>query len=231
MIKRIREMDKLSKIILCLIIISMVLIIVNVVKVYRWKVKTSTYDIVLLGDNPMIVYQEDKYVESGFVAKNYQNKESNELVVITNDVNPDVIGKYQITYEINNFFKKNKVVREVNVLENPLEDVKFTLKGKDTVTLKRDSQYVEEGFEVVSDKGDFTKNVGIENNVDINKVGTYEVIYTLKIGNKEKSLKRIVNIIGNKCTATVDEIEWTNILIILLILITLLSMMSLLNLL
>ena len=210
MIKRIKEMDILSKIILCLIIISMALIIMNGIKFYRHKVKTSTYDIVLLGDNPMIVYQEDKYVESGFIAKDYQNKEKNELVIITNNVNSNVIGNYQVTYEINNFFKKNKVVREVNVLENPLEDVKFSLKGKDTITLKRDSNYVEEGFNVVSDKGDFTKNVSVENNVDINKVGTYEVIYTLKIGNKEKSIKRIVNVTGNKCTATVDETEWTN---------------------
>lgn len=210
MINKIKEMDILSKIILCLLIISFMSIVLNVIKIYRWKVKTSTYNIVLLGDNPMIVYQEDKYVESGFVAKNYLKQNKNSLVKITNDVNTNVIGKYEVVYEINNFFKKNIVKRIVNVVENPLEDVKFTLKGNSIIEINRNDKYKELGYNVVSDKGDFTKNVSILNNVDTSKVGVYEVIYTLKIGNKEKSIKRVVNVVGDKYSFSLDNTEWTN---------------------
>ena len=64
MLKKIREKDLFSKIILCLTYISLILIILNAIKVYRYKVRISTYNIVILGDNPMTVYQEDEYIES-----------------------------------------------------------------------------------------------------------------------------------------------------------------------
>ena len=210
MLKKIREKDLFSKIILCLTFISLILIILNAIKVYRYKVRISTYNIVILGDNPMTVYQEDEYIETGFIAYNYQNKEKNELVKITNNVNTNVIGKYEVVYEINNFFKKNKVVREVNVIENPLKYVKFILKGDSVINIDRNTKYQELGFNVISDKGDFTKNVSIVNNVDTNKVGMYDVIYTLKIGNKEKTIKRMVNVVGDKYTINLDNKEWTN---------------------
>ena len=210
MIKKIKEMDILSKIIMVLTIISFLVILLNVYKIYRRKVRISTYNIILLGDNPMTIYQEDKYVESGFIAKNYQKKESNSLVKITSNVNTNVIGNYKVIYEISNFFKKNRVIREVNVIENPLEDVNFTLKGSEELEIERTNKYEELGYSVISDKGDFTKNVTIKKDLNTNKVGKYEIKYILKIGNKEKSIKRIVNVTGDKYTYTLDNTKWTN---------------------
>ena len=204
------EKNILTKIIISLAIISLILIIINVIQVYRHKIKISTYNITILGDNPMVLYQGDKYVESGYVAHDYQNKERNKMVKVTNNVNGDVIGTYKVIYEISNFFKKNRVVREVNVVENPLEEVVFSLKGDSVVNLERNNKYQEKGFNVISDKGDFTNNVEILNNVDVSKVGVYEIVYTLKIGNKEKSIKRVVNVLGDKYTVSIDNNEWTN---------------------
>ena len=206
----VRKKEIIYKIIIVLAIISFVLVILNLIKLYRYKVKTSTYNIVILGDNPMTVYQDDQYIETGFKAYDYQNEEKNELVRITNNVDNKKIGKYEVIYEISNFYKKNKVVREVNVIENPLEYVNFSLKGDSIINIDRNGKYEELGYSVVSDKGDFTKNVSIVNNVDVTKVGMYEVLYTLKIGNKEKTIKRIVNVIGDKYSISLDNDEWTN---------------------
>ena len=210
MINKIKEMDIFSKIILVLVIISILLILLNGYKFYRKKVMVSTYNIIILGDNPMTVYQDDEYVEVGYKAYNYQNKEMNDIAKITSNVNSEVVGKYEVEYEISNLFKKNKVVREVNVVENTLEDVSFTLKGESVIKIDQNTKYKEAGYNVVSDKGNFTKNVTITNNVDVTKVGVYDVIYTLKIGNKEKSIKRIVNVIGDKYSTSLDIEDWTN---------------------
>ena len=210
MVEKIRQMDFISKIILILMLFSIFLIFMNFGRIYLNKVEQSTYRIVLQGDNPLIVYQEDEYVEPGFIAYNYLNKDKTELVNIKNNVNTNVIGEYEVTYIIQNFFKKNKVIRKVNVVENPLKDVEFTLKGKNKMEIERTKKYVEPGVNVISDKGDFTKNVTITNNVDVNKVGRYEVVYTLRIGNKEKTIKRIVNVVGDKYTANLDNKELTN---------------------
>ena len=86
------------------------------------------------------------------------------MVKITNTINSDIIGTYEVVYEINNFFKKNKAVRVVNVVENPLDDVKFSLKGNGSIELEKNkafSQLVSNiKFEQNADDYVLIKNVG-----------------------------------------------------------------------
>ena len=208
--EKIRQMDFLSKIILILMIFSLFLILMAGTRGYLRRVKHSTYNIILNGDNPLTVYQGDLYVEPGYKAYNYLNKDSTSLVKTKHNIDSSIIGEYEVSYVISNFFKKNKEIRKVNVVENPLKYVDFTLKGKSIMEHNRTEKYIEPGFNVSSDKGDFTKNVIITGNVDVNKIGMYEITYTLKIGSKERSLKRIVNVIGDKYTIKLNNYELTN---------------------
>lgn len=207
---RMREIDIVNRVLPMVTIIALVLIIINSVIGYIWNVKISTYNIVISGENPMKLYQGDEYVEPGYTAYDYQNNEVKEKVAIVNSVDTNKVGEYRVVYTIQNFFKKNTVIREVNVLENPLEFVKFSLKGDNTITVERTVPYQELGYTVESDQGDFTENVTIKNTINTAKVGTYEVVYTLKIGNKEKSIKRIVNVTGDKYVANVTNTAPTN---------------------
>ena len=207
---RMREIDITRIVVLLVKIAALLLILGNAIKVYLWNVKINTYKISILGDNPMIVYQGDEYVEPGYMAFDYQNNEKTEKVVVDNNVNSNVIGDYRVKYSINSFFKKNVVTREVTVKENPLDYVKFVLKGEKILNIKRKDRYNELGYSVASDRGNFTKNVTITNNVNTSKVGTYEVIYTLKIGNKQRNLKRIVHVTGEKYGTNVDISTLTN---------------------
>ena len=208
--KKFKDYDVLSKIIIILLIFDLLSIGLNVVKRYRRKVTQSTYKIVLKGDNPLIVYQEDNYVEPGYSAYNYRNQDKKSLVKVNGDIDTSTIGNYELTYVVSNFFKKNQVTRKIKVVENPLKDVDFKLKGDSIINLERNSKYKELGFSALSKNADFSKNVTINNKLDTSKVGTHEIIYTLKIGNKEKSIKRLVNVKGDKYGVNLSTNEITN---------------------
>ncbi len=205
-----REMDVLSKVIFFLMIVSLLLIGANGYRAVKRRIRNNTYRIILKGDNPIIVYQDDFYVEPGYDAYNYQNKKKNELVKTSDDIDTGRIGEYTVSYEINTFFKSNKVERKVKVVENPLKYVDFSLVGESIINLERNTKYKEMGFNVSSDKGDFRQNVSIKSDLDISKVGMYEVVYTLKIGSRERILKRLVNVIGDKYTIKLSNGAVTN---------------------
>ena len=98
----------LSKVIIILIMISLVLIGLNGYRAYKRRVRWSTYKIILKGDNPLKVYQDDIYIEPGYTAYNYKNQKKDDLVKIKNNVDTSTLGKYQVEYKISNIYKKLK---------------------------------------------------------------------------------------------------------------------------
>ena len=71
----------------------------------------------------------------------------------------------------------------------------FELKGNKIINLDVGDTYEEPGFIAVnSNNEDVSKMVSITGEVNTNKAGNYQLIYTLKIGNYNKKLVRTVNV-------------------------------------
>lgn len=142
----------------------------------------------LLGESSIVLdVNEDEYEESGYEAKIF-NINLNDKVKIIGNVDINKIGKYSLTYKFLN--KKIKRVVEVVDSENP----KIELKGDTKVVLYQGEKYEELGYEV-SDNYDTNFNVEIENNVDSDKVGQYEIIYKVKDSSgNESSVVRTVEV-------------------------------------
>ena len=75
----------------------------------------------------------------------------------------------------------------------------FYLKGEKTIELKLGENYKESGFVAELFGKDISKEVIVDENIDYEKIGDYEVKYTLKINylNIEKKLVRKVSVVDN----------------------------------
>lgn len=142
----------------------------------------------LLGeDNIIIAVKQDEYLEYGWEAKVF-NIKLNDKVKVSGSVDVNKVGQYQITYK----FLNRKIVRMINVIDS--ESPKIVLNGDDRIVLYQGEEYEELGYQV-SDNYDTDLEVKTENNIDKDKVGEYEIIYTVidSSGNESKA-KRIVEI-------------------------------------
>lgn len=199
----------------CILGVLIILIIIGLVVVgvtfYKNKSLENTYIINLFGLNNITVYEGDMYNEAGYVARDRNGNDVTNLVKISGDVNTNVVGEYKIVYSINSFFKKNEVTRVIKVLENPIINVNFTLKGDSIIKINLNEEYVESGF-VCLDKNnvDCSSYVTIDSNVLTNKIGTYTVNYILRIGQKEKRIERSIFVIGEKYQYELDKTEVVN---------------------
>jgi hypothetical protein len=71
----------------------------------------------------------------------------------------------------------------------------LTMNGKDTVNIYLNAVYTDAGATATDDKdGDITKSIFVKNEVNIDKVGTYKVMYTVsdRAGNVAPTKTRIV---------------------------------------
>lgn len=103
---------------------------------------------------------------------------------------------------------------ETDDLDNPV----ITLVGGDMeIVLNDPDGFVEPGWTANDEQdGDLTNNVSVVGTVDVTKIGTYELIYSVsdKAGNKAQE-KRIVDVIVNQATfagiwSVNEEITGTN---------------------
>lgn len=138
--------------------------------------KKVHYFIELYGDETLTIYANSEYNEQGYKA--YDNKGNNLTgqVVIDSNLDTSKIGKYQITYKINNY----KKIRDVIVVERPTGYTTIYLKGDLTVYLNVGNEYQETGYTVIDTvDNNLTDKVKVTSNLDTNKKGTYQIIYSV----------------------------------------------------
>lgn len=102
------------------------------------------------------------------------------------------------TYKLHYTYKKQKVTRTVEVLDN--KQIVMNLNGSAHTYVKQNQKYIESGCHAIDKtEGNLTDKVKIEGNVDTSKPGKYEVVY--KVKNKqgvECSRKRIVQVVSDQ---------------------------------
>lgn len=147
-------------------------------------------NIKLIGDKRIELDYGEKYSEPGFKAYMF-NKEITDKIKINNNIKED-IGNYKVTYSYQFFIYKIKRTRKVTIAD--LTGPEITLKGDKELSITINTKYEEPGYEAI-DKldGDLTKNVIVTNNIDIAKLGNYEVVYEVKdnAGNISKEIRKI----------------------------------------
>lgn len=149
----------------------------------------------------------DNYKEEGAAASFLKQ---NLRVKIVGKVNTKRLGKQKITYEVKNKLgiirKKERIV---NIVDKQAPILK--LSGTKEMDITIGSRYVDPGYKMIDNvDGNISIKVKIENNVNINKVGTYKIIYSGEDSSHNKvKVERTVNVIPKEITYknTYDDID------------------------
>ena len=155
-------------------------------------------EINLVGDEEITIDINSDYKDLGAVAK-LDDKDISNMITIEGKVDVKKTGDYTIVYSITNLkgYKKKEIKRVVKVRDF----VKPTLKLKGSVIHKISygSKYVDPGYSASDNyDGDLTKKVVVSGSVDVNKIGTYKVTYTIVDSSGNKIVKtRSVKVIDN----------------------------------
>lgn len=160
----------------------------------------------LNGDTTVLLYVGETYKEPGYSAHDKFGNDLTKKVEVKSDINTNRIGNYMVTYSLNNI----KKIRKIKVIEKKLY---LDLLGEEKVYINIGSEYKDEGY-VISDPvdGDSIKDkVEVTNNVNTNKVGTYQVTY--KVVNSKglnAQVSRTVTVISSDFTLSLSSKNYTN---------------------
>ena len=133
-----------------------------------------------------------KYEELGAKAI-YKGNDISDKVLIENNIRDDKIGSYNVEYTIKYRNLIKKVIRKINVVDKTPPTI--TLNGNNVIYFYLGEEFKDPGV-VVTDNydSDLNSKIEITNNIDINKQGTYEVIYKVKdsSGNENSISRQVV---------------------------------------
>lgn len=144
----------------------------------------SKYFIRLNGDKRIKLNLNEEYIEQN--AKTLFNK-----IIYTNDtVNINRVGIYELKY----YHLNSYITRFVEVIDDIKPKIKLI--GDAEVNIVLNSEYIEPGYSAFDNYDlDITNKVIVNNNLDITKIGSYEIIYTVEDDSHNKDIiKRKVNV-------------------------------------
>ena len=199
------------------IVIYAIIALIIIIAIYMYigykkdQQTMNTYNIVLKGNTNMTIYEGGTYIEPGYYAYNYENIDHPELVKVSGTVNTKEIGTYELKYYIENNYKKDEVIRTVNVIAEPIKHITFELIGEPKVNVDINSEYTDQGYNLTSSDGkDYKSYVTTKGTVNTKRIGTYTITYTLNLNNQVKTLTRTIEVVGEHYQVTIDNKELTN---------------------
>lgn len=139
------------------------------------------------------------YQEEGYAA--FDNYDGDLTQKVEKEIKDGKII-YKVKDSSNNITTKERTFSNIDK-EGPV----IKLKGS-SVNLKINNKYVEQGYTVTDNcVDDLTSKVEITNNININKEGTYEVIYKVKdkSGNESKEVRKVTVYTPKKCFFSVSN--------------------------
>lgn len=152
-------------------------------------------NITLVGSNEVVVCPNSKYKEDGYSAFDQYDGDISDKVEINASNN---MLEYLVSDSSGN---SNNVIRNISYADN--EKPRIELVGSDEVTIYKGNNYKELGYKAYDNcDGEINDKVVISNNIDINKVGVYEVVYSAEDSSSNSiSVIRKVRVIERKVTS------------------------------
>ncbi len=159
------------------------------------EVDTVPPEIVLLGDNPMLVDYKGPYNEPGAFALDEDDHDTISFDDFTVDDNIDLntLGEYTVTYTVSDpAGNEASAKRKVEVADTIAPVI--TMNGPNPVNLVEGFDYIEWGAEAVDNyDGDLTDELDTSGSVNTSDPGTYEITYkvTDSNGNTGEAIRTI----------------------------------------
>lgn len=126
--------------------------------------------------------------ENTNIDSQFKNKKSKEMD----------FGKLKLPMIIGGVFLLIIVILSLVLVIKNKNKYFIELEGNSEITMYQGTEYIEPGYYGRDKKGhDLTKNIKIDNRIDINSVGSYEIIYKLKNITKKRKINIIEKDVGS----------------------------------
>ncbi len=134
-------------------------------------------EIILTGDDPVVVDSFDEYQEPGAIANDNCDGDVTDLMTISAPTQIDEDTQEVYYYAQDTAGNKASAVRRVELKDDVLPEI--TLNGDEEVTIDRFTEFDDPWVTATDNKdGDISDSVKRTGYIDIYRVGTYEVTYT-----------------------------------------------------
>ena len=135
--------------------------------------------ITLKGGNAVSAQFGQTFSDPGYKATDNLDGNITSNVKVSGQVNTEVLGSYELTYEVTDSSTNKAVVkRTVNVVDTLGPTI--TLKGYNPLTIPLKSAYKDPGYTAIDNlDGDVTNKVAISGSVNGNVAGVYYVTYSV----------------------------------------------------
>ena len=163
----------------------------------------KTITVTVLKDEAPVINAEDKTITQGtkfkpldgVTAEDKEDGEIKDIEVVTNEVKENKKGEYEVTYKVvDSFNNETKKTITVTVVENQ----KPVINAKDkTIYLNEEFDPLEDVTAIDPEDGKIKDIDVIENNVKIEEIGEYKVIYQVE--------DSFGNVVTKEITVTVEE--------------------------
>lgn len=163
----------------------------------------KTITVTVLKDEAPVINAEDKTITQGtkfkpldgVTAEDKEDGEIKEIEVVTNDVKENKIGEYEVTYKVvDSFNNETKKTITVTVVENQKPVINALDK---TIYLNEEFNPLKDVTAIDPEDGKIKDIDVIENNVKIEEIGEYKVIYQVE--------DSFGNVVTKEITVTVEE--------------------------
>lgn len=173
--------------ILTLIIAIIVLILLKIVNVAK-----ADAEFFLVGEGNVNLEVGNEYQENGFSAKCNQ-KEVNDKVEVISNIDTDVVGDYEILYNLKiDYLGINQTLsRQVSIIDTTKPDLIINSKKEKTIYIG--DKYSEPTYTAIDNyDGDITNKVKVQSNLNLKKVGTYEIAYSVSDSSGNEAADKII---------------------------------------
>lgn len=197
-------------IIIFVITLSVMLVISSILLYFFLKNQRLTFS--LVGDEVVTLKVYQNYNDLGATVKVGNKDLSNQVVVDYSMIDITKLGKYEVKYKVNYDDKEYTFTRYVEVVDD--EAPVITLNGDEEINIVVGNSYNDPGYNVVDNYDSKASNkILIDNKVNINQVGVYEVIYkvTDDSGNTATKIRR-VNVLPNGDITNVTDLMGSNLI-------------------
>lgn len=202
----INENNRLRTLIKVFIIVLLVLLIF----LFYFKKNIVDVNFKLKGSDTVVVNVFEEYKEEGASAVIHGVDRTKDIIIDSNSVNTNKLGEYKVTYKLKigflNIYKK--LTRKVEVVDIVAPEIEV-----DTESIFLDvNEEVAIPTATAKDNydGDLTDKVETTNNIDITKIGEYNITYKVKDSSNNETVKEIKVFVRNhkdncKIVITISE--------------------------
>lgn len=177
-------------------LLILILVFVFFVKFKNTKESDAYFELNLVGDNIIYLKIGEEYSEPGYEAKDSLDGNITKQVKVTNNINYDIPGTYEVIYSVTNS-QKQKLEKKRFVNISLSDNIAYKASYNDIDNMRREWGTV--------NKKDGTRSVGNATSEDLKKYDAYyigpdekKIYLTFDEGSNETYLKEIVDVLNKK---------------------------------